>query len=373
MASIYRRGETWYIRYFLGGRRIYRSLRTTSRREAEQAKRQVEARLTLTTPGARIASGAVVLTELWRRWQAWAETRIAPATVEGYHYAVQAWEAVYPGRRIASVKPADVQHYQERRLADARTPKTVNNELVALRAIINRAIREQWYGGRNPFSEFTPLPREQRRPRWLSVEEIERVLDAAELYSRPMLLFAALCIYAGLRKGEAVAARWEWIDWDAGLLHVQQDGAFSTKSRRERTIPLHSRLRAILEPYRQQEGYVVAPDAVQGKHRYRYDLKAGLGAVVGAAGVPWCTAHTLRHTFASQLVSAGVDLYKVSVWLGHANVTTTQIYAHLRPQDADIERLGSVASAVGAALRGGSGLGAGTDSGWLRCGCGGAD
>lgn len=340
MASIYQRGGIWYIKYFVGRRRVYRSLRTTSRREAETAKRQVEAKLALASPTPRGARTDTTLAQAWKWWQAWAETRIAPATVEGYHYAVQAWESVYAGRRIASIKPADVQHYQERRLADGRSAKTANNELIALRAIVNRAAREQWYGGRNPFAGFTRLPREQRRPRWLSVEEMDRVLDAAELYSRSMLLFVALCTFAGLRKGEAVAARWEWLDWDAGLLHVQQDNGFATKSRRERTIPLHSRLREILMPYRQGEGYVVAPDTTQGKHRYRYDPKTGLAAVVGAAGVPWCTAHTLRHTFASQLVSAGVDLYKVSVWLGHADVTTTQIYAHLRPQDQDIERLG---------------------------------
>ena len=49
--------------------------------------------------------------------------------------------------------------------------------------------------------------------------------------------------------------------------------------------------------------------------------------------------HTLRHTFASHLVSNGVSLYKVSRWLGHKDLTTTQIYAHLAPGDNDINRL----------------------------------
>ena len=64
--------------------------------------------------------------------------------------------------------------------------------------------------------------------------------------------------------------------------------------------------------------------------RRREDLKA--------AGVEWCTPHSLRHTFASQLAIKGVSLYKISKWLGHADFKTTQIYAHLQAHDEDINR-----------------------------------
>jgi len=69
----------------------------------------------------------------------------------------------------------------------------------------------------------------------------------------------------------------------------------------------------------------------------RYEPKRAFKSVVVAAGVPWCTAHMLRHTFASQLAMAGVSLYKIKSWLGHASVTTTEIYAHLAPVDEDID------------------------------------
>ena len=55
-----------------------------------------------------------------------------------------------------------------------------------------------------------------------------------------------------------------------------------------------------------------------------------------ATGRGW---HLFRHTFASRLVQAGVPIAKVSAWLGHANISTTMIYAHLAPgHDADIEK-----------------------------------
>jgi len=52
-----------------------------------------------------------------------------------------------------------------------------------------------------------------------------------------------------------------------------------------------------------------------------------------------CSPHVLRHTFASHLVMKGISIYKVSQWLGHRSVNTTMIYAHLAPQDDEINKL----------------------------------
>jgi integrase/recombinase XerD len=153
-------------------------------------------------------------------------------------------------------------------------------------------------------------------------------------------LFIALCLYAGLRASEAANAKWEWFDWRQGTITVQStDDQFSTKSKRFRVIPLHSRLREILQPLRKPKAYLINPEKTEpGKWRIRYEPKKAFAAVVKAAGVEWCTPHVLRHTFASQLVQAGVSLYKVSQWLGHSDTRTTQIYAHLAPVDDDINR-----------------------------------
>jgi site-specific recombinase XerD len=61
--------------------------------------------------------------------------------------------------------------------------------------------------------------------------------------------------------------------------------------------------------------------------------------VAQPSGLPDFTLHTLRHTFASHLAMRGVSIYKVSQWLGHKSVNTTMIYAHLAPQDDEINVL----------------------------------
>jgi integrase len=265
----------------------------------------------------------------------WAEEHLERGTWATYGFAVAAYEGAGAEQVVSRIRPDHLDAYKRARREVGRAVTTVNDELRSLRAIVNRAIRQGWYVGRNPFAGVTMLPLRHKAPRWLDKAQIDAVMDAASLHSRNAHLFFALGIFAGLRKGEAVQARWEWVDFDAGLLHVRG----RTKSKRERTIPLHDRLRAVLELYRAADGYIIAPAIEPGIDRYRYDVRKGFAAVVAKAHVPWCTPHTLRHTFASRLVSEGVDLYKVSIWLGHADYKTTQIYAHLRPQDADINRL----------------------------------
>ncbi len=217
--------------------------------------------------------------------------------------------------------------------------RTINDAMGRLQAIYNIASHMGVYGKHNPFQGFKRLRVEKKPPRFLTQEQLTLVLDKADAQSRDILLFCALCVYAGLRSNEAANTRWEWIDFESGTLTVQaaKDGSFGTKGKRFRSVPLKESLRDILEPIRKTEGYIVNADKeAPGKWRIRYEPKRAFRSVVEAAGVPWCTPHILRHTFASRLVQSGVSLYKVSQWLGHADMKTTQQYAHLAPADEDI-------------------------------------
>ncbi len=84
-------------------------------------------------------------------------------------------------------------------------------------------------------------------------------LQATRQSSR-ICFFAALATYAGLRSKEAVNARWEWVDFEQGVITVQgpMTALLEQKARDDnRNAPLHSKLRAILEPHRKQEGHII--------------------------------------------------------------------------------------------------------------------
>ena len=219
------------------------------------------------------------------------------------------------------------------------SPHSINDALRQLQAIYNYAIKWDLVT-RNPVQGVERLRVEKNPPKYLTREELGRVLSIAERHGRDIHWVYALGIYAGLRRNEIVNARWEWFDFKHKLITLSSRGKFKLKNHETRTIPLNSKLASILRPQAQKEGYLLLPEKRgDSKHVYRYEFRRAFRVVCKEAGVPWLTPHMLRHTFASQLAIAGVTIYKIGKWLGHSDSKTTQIYAHLQASDDDIDKL----------------------------------
>ena len=102
------------------------------------------------------------------------------------------------------------------------------------------------------------------------------------------------------------------------------------------------RLKAILEEYRPDSGdayvsYPSYPDKTGSGTSYRVDFTEAFRNVCRNTGLDWVTPHKLRHTFASRHAIAGTSIYKIKQWMGHSNIKTTEVYAHLSPDDEDID------------------------------------
>lgn len=160
-----------------------------------------------------------------------------------------------------------------------------------------------------------------------------------EKCTREDLKFVLYCgFHAGLRIQEIVEARPFWFDLNAGLLHLRKTPTMRFKDREERTIPLTAGFKKFLEGYGLREPFMLRPERTHRKNRYRFDPKRPFNEFMAACECPWVTFHTMRHTFASLLASAGVSIYKISVWLGDDVRVTQRHYAKLVPGDADIEK-----------------------------------
>lgn len=144
----------------------------------------------------------------------------------------------------------------------------------------------------------------------------------------------------GLRKGELFNLRWPDVDLVGAQLTVRGDGA---KSGQTRHVPLNTEAAAVLQSWRTSttaDDYVFPGRADSGDGRLD-NVKKGWLALVNAAKLEAFRFHDLRHTFASKLVMAGVDLNTVRELLGHADLTMTLRYAHLAPEHkaAAVEKL----------------------------------
>lgn len=351
MARLYRRpnksGGKYYIDYFEDGNRVRRSLNTTVLKIAKQRRADI-LRGKLDLKWGRDTKD-IPAAEFWTKYTDWARDHKSPRTVERETTHWEQFLEYLEPESLGSVTRQDVEKFKKhlidkRKLANV----TVNDTLRRLQALYNRAKKMEWYDGHNPFNGVDKLPTEERDPKYLTADQRDALIEAARKSSRDVYLFCALCAFTGMRTKEAVYSRWEWFDFEQGSITVKGDhkGEFTTKSKKFRTIPLHTRLRDILEPLRRDTGYLLKPEKTEpGKWRIRYEPRGAFRTVAKEAGVlldekgnRFCTPHVLRHTFASLLVNSGVSLYKVSRWLGHKDFKTTQIYAHLEPQDDDIDR-----------------------------------
>jgi integrase len=170
---------------------------------------------------------------------------------------------------------------------------------------------------------FHMLPEHNRRLRYLSKEECQALIDSSEPHLKPIVITA---VNTGMRRGEILGLRWDrHIDLKHGFILLD-----NTKNGERREIPINQTVKALLIVLtRRIDVPYVFYDPTTGKH-YK-DLKKSFATACRKAGIRDFHFHDLRHTFASRLVMAGVDLTTVRELLGHKTLTMTLRYAHLSP------------------------------------------
>jgi integrase len=233
------------------------------------------------------------------------------------------------------------------KLTDGLSPKTVQNLLNFLHGIYAFSIKRQWATD-NPVA-LVDRPRSprsarsaHRRIRFLQPEELEALLRAVPddylgALERPIYVAAAM---TGLRQGELLGLRWVDVDWSASRVRVAESftrGAFdSPKSHRGRSVPMPDRLAQELERHFQRSRWGSDQDLVfahplTGRVLDASKLRKRFTQALERAELHVITFHELRHTFGTQMAAAGAPLRAIQEWMGHADASTTEIYAHYAP------------------------------------------
>ncbi len=268
----------------------------------------------------------------------------SPATINAYKSVWDMFITYTQVSRVNDITQKEVDSYLESRRSQNLSNQTMYDNIAKLKTIFSYAIQKGFYQGPNPFAAV-PMPRlpRTRVPKFLTAEQVAHLLEAAAA-DECTTLFISLGVNAGLRKGEILNIRWEELDFEQRLIHVRNKAAdskrgileFRTKSKTDRVVPMKETLRDTLMPNKRDEGYIIVGQRGANIDRHRY-VPIRFPAACKQAGVPDCTPHVLRHTFASLAVQSGkVDLYQIKEWLGHSNIEMTQIYAHLLPYHRNI-------------------------------------
>ena len=224
-----------------------------------------------------------------------------------------------------------------------RSPKTVRNVLTLLGSMLRYAIELGWLD-RLPVIRKPRVPIASQDFRYLqNQDEIRRFLVAARDEGEPVFALYATALYTGMRAGELAGLRWEDVDLERRLILVRSSYDGPTKNGESRYVPILDPLLPVLRPWRlRQEGPLVFTNRNgQMLGRSGRVFQEVLHRVLEAADFPrserrgrlrhHITFHDLRHTFASQWMMHGGDLFKLQKILGHKSVQMTLRYAHLDP------------------------------------------
>ncbi len=253
------------------------------------------------------------------------------------------------GRTIDTVDRRLIDSYVSAKLAEGLAHKTVANHLVFLGGLFRYAVREGW-ARVNPVSDVDrPKARETSvEIHYLTPEELGALYRAAPRpeggtadddstmwrHDRVLLQTAAM---TGLRQGELLGLRWRDVDWSVGVIRVRQTytrGAWSTpKSKASaRAVPLADVLAAELERHHKASSYQKDGDLVFGHPNHGTVLDASalrrrFTMALERAGLRKIRFHDLRHSFGTAMATAGAPMRAIQSWMGHASITTTEIYA----------------------------------------------
>lgn len=256
---------------------------------------------------------------------------LAARTQESYVAAVRQL-AQYWGKSPEQLTEADLRQYflylkNEKQLS----PSSFNVALCALKFFYQQTLKQSW-----PILEWVKSPSESKLPVILSVAEVRRVLGCLR---QPVYQVCLNTIYAcGLRLQEGIRLQVGDIDSGRMLVHVRRG-----KGNKDRYIPLPSRSLEQLRGYWLSHRHPVLlfpgrdgfgrASQTKSQPMDPSSVQRAFGAALRESGVhKAATVHTLRHSYATHLLEAGVSLRVIQSYLGHDSITTTALYAHLSPK-----------------------------------------
>jgi len=255
-----------------------------------------------------------------------------PKTVLSHRNSINRLEERFKGKDLADITAEMIDRYKIDR-SKSVSIASVNREIACLKKMFAQAV--DWGKVKsNPASRIKLFKEYMTRERILTNGEIARLIESSSPHLRPILIVA---LNTGMRKNEILTLKWKNVNFAQRQIVIED---IISKSRRSRKVPMNEEVIRVLKTI-SRAGSVVFynPETKKGFNSVRTAFKTACKK----AKIGNLRFHDLRHTAATKMIEAGVDIVTVSKILGHASIEITyQRYCHPSPEGMQlaVERLG---------------------------------
>lgn len=317
MATIYKRGNTYWGHFQFKGHRHRFSTGERDRKAAQKAADLREEEIKLREK----YDGTIPLMEASARF--FMVKSLKEKTRSNYETSLMFLLEFLGNRSLGTITSQDLEKYAYSRVQSG-SKIAPRRDLAFLSSLFSTA--RGWPDGPkiSPFTTFKlrDLPNAEAREVWLTEEDIQSLLKVCnESYQK---LFILLAVDTGMRLTEMLNLTWREVDLKQGLIYLGNLDRNRTKGGRGRVIPLTKRVRDTLSDTTQNHWVFENPKT----HRPYTTLKTFWARATTQAGLSGVRIHDLRHTYASLSLQAGVDTPTLMKIMGHKTDAMLRRYAH---------------------------------------------
>ena len=316
--TIYRRGHSWCVGFTVNGRRV----RETVGPNKKIAQKVLSLRMTQVLEDRYFPPNRQLGRMPFKDFAQMYLERAGPLlkSIRTERNRVLAWAREFGSRPLGQITRAEIEAWRREKMMKCR-PATINRDLSRLRRMFSLAI--EWdLLEESPMTGIRFLRENNARTRYLSLEESIRLI--ANCIAPHIRALVTVALHSGMRLGEILNLRWHDLDFASGFILVRD-----SKNGESRHVAHDATLSALFRAYPRRLGADLVFSSSSGGRIV--DVRTGFLNACKRAGLTDLHFHDLRHTFASQFVMAGGDLYILKEILGHKSITMTQRYAHLSP------------------------------------------
>ncbi len=323
---MYKRGCVWWTCIRYKGRKIQKSLETSDRILAKKIEAKIRVDIVEGKYYEKCIGSNKTFKQLMEKFMKEHAPKRSVNMQKSYGASLKHLIPFFGDSSLTSISRKEISRYKVLRKNEGAKPASINKELAMFSKAFNLAIDEWEWLKDKPFPKILKEEENNKRDRWLTADEERRLLENCPEWLSEIVVFA---LNTGLRQNELLSLEWPRVDLSRKTILIQE-----TKNGKPKTLPLNTIALGVLEQ-RSKVGSiknVLVFFSRKGTKINVCTLSSTFKNRAEGAEIKNFRFHDLRHTFATRLVQAGVDLYKISKLLGHEDIKMTQRYSHHCPE-----------------------------------------